>query len=95
MDFKKFDPPPTESHALNTGLSAERGVTAKSFVEGVNAHFEHVLARLDSLEASVKLLSFVLDAQPPSNSPTSPNSSEGDSASGVSAEMLTEQPAAE
>lgn len=42
MDFKPFDPPPTDHHPLATGHTTEGGVSAKGFVEGVNEAFQHL-----------------------------------------------------
>lgn len=42
MDFKPFDAPATDYSPLNAGVGAERGVTAKGLVEGVNAYFSHL-----------------------------------------------------
>jgi hypothetical protein len=42
MEFVPFQAPSSDHHQLNTGLSSELGVTAKQFVEGVNAHFLHI-----------------------------------------------------
>lgn len=42
MDFKPFDPPPSDHHQFNTGLSSELGTTPKQLIEGMNAYLKHV-----------------------------------------------------
>lgn len=46
MDFKPFDPPPTDHHPLATGHTTEGGVSAKGFVEGVNEAFQHLFGTI-------------------------------------------------
>lgn len=42
MDFQPFQPPPSQHHPLNTGLSSENGTNAFEFVTGVNAYLKHI-----------------------------------------------------
>jgi septal ring factor EnvC (AmiA/AmiB activator) len=51
MDFKPFEPPPTDHHQLAMGHSSEHGVTAKALVEGVNIYFRHLFSLADGKKA--------------------------------------------
>jgi len=50
MDFVPFQPPQSEHHMLNTGLSTEGGVTAKGLVDGLNSYIGHLFDRIKELE---------------------------------------------
>lgn len=53
MDFVPFDPPPSEHHPLNTGLSTENGTTAKGLIEGINAYLAHLFSKIEGAGANV------------------------------------------
>jgi hypothetical protein len=57
VEFKPFEPPPTDYHGLNTGIG-DGGVTAKGFVEGVNKFFEHLFGAVKG-----EIAPFAEDAQ--------------------------------
>ena len=51
MDFVPFDPPPTDHDSLATGYTTEKGVNAKTFVEGINTYLAHLFAAVEGKTA--------------------------------------------
>lgn len=52
--FVPINPPPSDHHGLNVGLSTELGDSAKTAFEKINAGFEHVYSLLTGMPNAVK-----------------------------------------
>ena len=50
MKIVPFDPPQSDHHMLNTGLSTEGGVTAKGLVDGLNVYLAQLFAELSAMQ---------------------------------------------